>query len=268
MEEGALMSDSKKTSESIFTTDRTFAHNEQMKPVDPKMFRNIVENRRSVRKYSSEVVPDSVIEDALDLALLAPNSSNMQAWEFYWVKSEEKKKQLVKFCLNQNAARTASHLIVAVARIDQIHRRRKQMIQVLESSGQEVPKILRDYYEKLVPFVYGRGFLSFFVPIKWLAFHVVGLFRPTPREPVGKSDLQLWAAKTTALACENFMLAISAHGYDTCPMEGLDSCRVKKLLGLPWSSVVVMAISVGKRVPEGVYGPRIRFPNDQFLHKV
>ncbi len=262
MEEGIFMS------EPIFTTERNFPHNDVLKPVNAQEFRNIVENRRSIRKYSAEKVPDSVIEDCLDLALLAPNSSNLQAWEFYWVKSEEKKKALVEYCLSQNAARTAAHLIVAVARIDKIHTHRKQMISVLNSSGAPVPKMLRDYYEKLVPFVYGRGFFSIFAPLKWLIFSSVGLFRPTPREPLGKSDLQLWAAKTTALACENFMLAASAHGYDTCPMEGLDSARVKKLLKLPRSSIVVMAISVGKRVPEGVYGPRIRFPKDQFIHKV
>ncbi len=255
-------------SESIFTTERNFPSNDVLKPVDPQQFRHVVENRRSVRKYSNEPVPDAVIEDCLDLALLAPNSSNLQAWEFYWVKSPDKKKKLVEYCLSQNAARTAAHLVVAVARIDRIHANRKQMLSVLASTGAPVPKMLTDYYEKLVPFVYGRGFFSLFAPVKWFIFSVVGLFRPTPREPLGKGDLQLWAAKTTALACENFMLAVSAHGYDTCPMEGLDSARVKKLLKLPSSSIVVMAISVGKRVPEGVYGPRIRFPKEQFLHRV
>lgn len=262
MEEGVFVS------ESIFTTKQSFPSNDVLKPVNPQEFRNIVENRRSIRKYSNEAVPDAVIEDCLDLALLAPNSSNLQAWEFYWVKSEEKKKALVEYCLSQNAARTAAHLVVAVARIDKIHAHRKQMISVLASTGIPMPKMVTDYYEKLVPFAYGRGYFSIFAPLKWLIFSIVGLFRPTPREPLGKSDLQLWAAKSTALACENFMLAASAHGYDTCPMEGLDSARVKKLLKLPRSSIVVMAISVGKRIPEGVYGPRIRFPKDQFIHKV
>jgi nitroreductase len=255
-------------SESIFTTDRVFPNSESPRPVDKEIFRNVVLNRRSVRKYSSEAVPDSVVEECLDLALLAPNSSNLQAWEFYWVKSAEKKQKLAEYCLSQNAAKTAAHLIVAVARIDHIHKHRKQMMKVLKEQLQDPPKILLDYYGKLVPFAYAKGPLSLFAPLKWMLFATIGFFRPTPREPLGKSDLQLWASKTTALACENFMLAASAQGYDTCPMEGLDSHRVKKLLGLPKSSVVVMAISVGKRLPEGVYGPRIRFPKEQFIHQV
>jgi nitroreductase len=255
-------------SESIFTTDRVFPNTEKLLPVDKENFRNIVLNRRSVRKYSSEKVPDSVIEECLDLALLAPNSSNLQAWEFYWVKSEEKKKKLVEYCFSQNAAKSASHLIVAVARIDHIHKHRKQMIQTLGKQIKDPPKMLLDYYNKLVPLAYGIGPLSVLAPFKWLLFTILGFFRPMPREPLGKAGLQLWAAKTTALACENFMLAVAAHGYDTCPMEGLDSRRVKKLLGLPRSSVVVMAISVGRRLPEGVYGERVRFPREQFIYPV
>ena len=40
-----------------------------------------------------EVVPEKDIQKScLDLALLAANSSNLQSWQFYWVKSKEKKK--------------------------------------------------------------------------------------------------------------------------------------------------------------------------------
>ena len=54
----------------------------------------------------------------LELALLAPNSSNLQPWEFYWVRSPEKKQNLVSYCLGQPAAATAQELVVAVARPD------------------------------------------------------------------------------------------------------------------------------------------------------
>ena len=54
-----------------------------------------------------------------------------------------------------------------------------------------------------------------------------------PREPIGKWGMRIWAHKSTALACAHFMLAMRAHGFDTCPMEGLDSARVKRILGLP-----------------------------------
>ena len=58
------------------------------------------------------------------------------------------------------------------------------------------------------------------------------------------------------------MLAMRAHGFDTCPMEGFDSYRVKRLLGLPLSAGVTMVISAGKRAEGGIYGPRFRFDQD------
>lgn len=229
-------------------------------------FDRVVRQRRSVRIYDGKPVPEQVIKDALENALLAPNSSNMQPWEFYWVRSPEKKKKMVEYCLGQNAASTASEIVVVVGRIDRTTKHRKQMLEILRSL--KAHKNFLAYYEKIVPFVYAAGFLSILAPVKWLIYTVMGLFKPIVREPLGKSDLRLWAAKTTALACENFMLSITASGYDTCPMEGLDSKRVKKLLGLPSSSVVVMAISVGKRKDEGIWGERIRFPSEQFIHIV
>jgi nitroreductase len=255
-------------SESFFTSDVSVPGAAHLRPTDPREFRQVVENRRSVRKFDGSAVPEAVMRDALDLALLAPNSSNLQAWEFYWVRSPEKKAKLVEYCFSQNAARTATELVVAVGRIDKVFTRRKQILAQLDARNQAVPQVLRDYYQKLVPLAYGRGPLSLFAPIKWLVLNTVGLFRPTPREPIGKSDLRLWAAKSTALACENFMLAISAHGFDTCPMEGLDSRRVQKLLGLPRCSVVVMAIGVGRRRADGVYGPRLRLPSAEFIREL
>jgi nitroreductase len=58
-----------------------------------------------------------------------------------------------------------------------------------------------------------------------------------------------------------------AHGFDTCPMEGLDSKRVKKLLNLPRGAAITMAISAGKRAEGGIYGPRFRFDQDLIVKR-
>ena len=256
-------------SENTFTEKVNISGAEALQTVDPKEFRKVVENRRSVRVYDSTVkIPEAVVRDCLDLTLLAPNSSNLQPCEFYWVRSPDKKAKLVEYCFSQNAAKTAAELFVCVARIDKVTKNRKKMLELFRNGKNPVPKSAYAYYEKLVPFVYSVGPCSLLAPFKWLFYTCAGFFRIVPREPLGKGDLQLWAAKTTALACENLMLAFSAHGFDTCPMEGLDSKRVKRLLGLPRGSVVVMAISAGKRKPEGVFGPRVRFEKQDFLFEV
>jgi len=230
-------------------------------------FQQIVESRRSIRKFLPEALPDKVVEQCLDMALLAPNSSNLQPWQFYWVKDTEKKKKLAECCLGQPAATTAATLIVCVSRIDTWKKTRTQMMDHF-SKQPKAPSAVKKYYEKLVPIVYGQGPLGVYGPFKWLLTTVGGWFRPLPRGPYGHSGMRLWAHKTTALACENLMLAFSAAGYDTCPMEGFDEVRVKKLLNLPCEASVTMVISAGRRAPEGVYGPRIRFEKSQFVFEV
>ncbi len=252
-------------SNSIFVKIPEITHSEEMKSVSAEAFDHVIHNRRSVRVYSEEKVPEEVVQKVLDWALLAPNSSNLQCWEFFWVKNPVKKAQLVEALLSQPAARTAQELIVAVAKLETWKTNRKQMIELFNQSEEKVPDAARAYYEKLVPIAYNQGPLGIFGPFKRIFMSLAGFFKPIPREPKSIADMRVWAHKTTALACENIMLGFSAHGYDTCPMEGHDSARVKKILGLGRESEICMVISVGKRAKNGVYGPRIRFPKDQFV---
>lgn len=250
---------------SIFTKIPELNHSEEMKPVSSENFDHVVNNRRSVRVYTDEKIPADVVEKVLEWGLLAPNSSNLQAWEFYWVKHPVKKAQLIEALFSQPAARTAQELIVAVAKLETWKTHRKQMLEFFDQSGREIPESARAYYSKLVPMAYTLGPLGVFGPFKRLFMTVVGWFRPIPREPKSVGDIRVWAHKSTALACENIMLGFSAFGYDTCPMEGYDSARVKSILGLGSESEICMIISAGKRAKNGVYGPRIRFPKDQFV---
>ena len=96
--------------------------------IDVENFKSVVKSRRSVRKFTDKAIPADVLNDCLDLALLAPNSSNLQPWTFYVVKTESKKQILIKACLNQWAARTAAELIVCVARTDRIDEMAKRNI--------------------------------------------------------------------------------------------------------------------------------------------
>ncbi len=230
-------------------------------------FFEILENRRSVRKYLLEPVPREVLDKALAAALLAPNSSNLQPWEIIRVVSPEKKAALITACFNQSSAATAAELLVFVARTDTWRRNRALILEKLSQRG-NIPQHQRDYYTKIIPLLYSHGWLDLIGLLKKITFSLVGLFRPVPRGPFSKKEVKATLSKTVALACENFMLAITAQGYSTCPMEGFDECRVKKILKLGRSSSVVMVISVGKENPEGIYGPRLRLDPKLFLVEI
>lgn len=247
-----------------------FSGNEQfqMEGADyfnPLAFSELVHARRSIRKFTTEQIPDQIVEGCLDLALLAPNSSNLQTWEFYRVKTLQLKKEVADACFSQPAATTASELIVCVARPDQWRAHCKQMLETFKSLPVETPQSAILYYSKLAPFVYTVGFFNSLSPFKWFFNTMVGAFRVVPREPISSYGMAVWSIKSCALAAENLMLAFRSQGYDTCPMEGYDSKRVKKILGLPSKAHVVMIVAAGKRADGGMYGPRIRFPREQFI---
>lgn len=241
-----------------------YEHEETFFAVSPVEFDRIVHNRRSVRFYTDEKIPEDVVRKVLDWGLLAPNSSNLQPWAFYWVKDPEKKAKLVEALLSQPAARTAQELIVAVARRKSWKKISQQMLTKLEETP-DAPKAAKDYYGKIVPLAYTVGPFSVLGKLKKIFVTLLGFTRPIPREPASIADMRVWAVKSTALACQNMMLGFSAFGYDTCPMEGYDSSRVKKILDLGRGDEVVMVISAGKREKKGVYGPRIRMPREQFV---
>jgi nitroreductase len=225
-----------------------------------------IQKRRSIRKFSADAVPETVIEKALDAALLAPNSSNAQTWDFYWVRSPEKKAALVEACFNQSAARTAHDLIVFVADPKLWRRSNKPLQDWVEQVNAPKPVVL--YYRKLLPATYQWGPLNSWGFVKWLGATAAGFFRPSPRGPHTLGELQVVAVKSTALAAENFVLAITAQGFSTCMMEGFDEVRVRKILGLSSTARAVMCVAVGRETEKGTWGPQYRLPRDWVIHQV
>jgi iodotyrosine deiodinase len=57
-------------------------------------FTHLMGTRRSVRDFSSDPVPDSVIEAAVSAAASAPSGANVQPWRFVVVTSPERKRRL------------------------------------------------------------------------------------------------------------------------------------------------------------------------------
>ena len=231
-----------------------------------KTVQHAIAYRRSVRIYdANQSIDTAIVKECIRQATLAPTSSNLQLWEFYHVTQEETKNALVKACLNQNAARTAQEIVVVVARKDKWKSRVKANLAFLEEQfiQQEVrdakrEKMAKNYYTKIIPTLYS-DFLGILGVIKKMIATVQGISKPMYRQ-VLQSDLNIVAHKSTALAAQNFMISMASNNYDTCPMEGFDSKRVKAILDLPKTAMINMVISCGIRGKGGVYGPQFRVP--------
>jgi len=237
-------------------------------------FTEAVNRRRSVRKYDpNKPIDAEKVRACIELATLAPNSSNMQLWEFHHITSPEILKKMSPMCFDQSAARTAQQMVVIVVRKDLWKKRVGAHIKYLKSVFGDKPKKEQSkrekfaftYYKTIIPVSYA-DFLGIFGYFKYCFYWIIGLFRPIYRQ-ARKSDMRIVAHKSAGLAAQTFMLAMSDINYDTCPMEGIDTLRIKKLLKLPYRAEINMVLSCGIRLPEGIYGERFRIPFEE-VYKV
>ncbi|GAA4832760.1 nitroreductase family protein [Algivirga pacifica] len=234
-------------------------------------FKALVAARRSNRVFDTEHnMPEEVVANALEQALLSPNSSNMQMWKFIRVRSEEMRQAMAPLCLGQSAAKTASEFVVVVGR-PAIGKERaafnyNRLAEEYGKDSEQFTKV-KEYYGKLMPFVYRHDYFGIFGGIRKLMVNAIGLKKPMARE-VSKSDISATIHGSNSLASMTFMYAMKAQGYDTCPLGGFDGPKVKKLLKLKGSDEITMVIACGKGKPEGIWGKRHRVPYSEVVEMV
>jgi nitroreductase len=228
----------------------------------PTALRALIESRRAVRRFSDEQVPEEVIRDCLELAVLAPNSCNLQPWSFQVVRDPQLLEQLHHVCMSQNAAK-APLIIAVLARPDTWRQACANVIQYWPEA--EVPQRIRHFYSKTAPFQYNQGPLGLLGFCKRQLLRVAAFRKPLMRAPNSHAQMRLWAVKSTALAAENLLLGFQSHGYATCPMEGFDEVRLRKVLKIPRQAIPIMLLAVGRPTDKGVYNPRLRFPLEQHV---
>ena len=229
-------------------------------------FNEVIKSRRSVRDFLNKNINILTVKKCIKNATLAPNSSNLQLWEFYHIINSELKVNISKACFDQPAAKTANQFVIIVTRKDLWKTRRDFNLNFIlnKFKGLDDKKSIRkkknaiNYYKLLIPALYGN-FLRITGFLKYINVSIIGFFRPMYRE-VTSSDLRVVVHKSAALAAQNFMLSMSSSGYDTCPMEGFDSVRVKKILNLSSSAEINMIIGCGIRSEKGVYSEQFRVP--------
>ena len=229
-------------------------------------FNEVIKSRRSVRDFLNKNINILTVKKCIKNATLAPNSSNLQLWEFYHIINSELKVNISKACFDQPAAKTANQFVIIVTRKDLWKSRRDFNLNFILNKFKDLDdkKSIRkkknaiNYYKLLIPALYGN-FLSITGLLKYINVSIIGFFRPMYRE-VTSSDLRVVVHKSAALAAQNFMLSMSSSGYDTCPMEGFDSVRVKKILNLSSSAEINMIIGCGIRSEKGVYSEQFRVP--------
>ena len=229
-----------------------------------------IKYRRSVRRFDKNLeIDDNIVKKCIENAVLAPTSSNLQLWEFYHITDKNLLEKISKSCFNQPAARTAKQLVITVVRRDLWRERAKDNIKFQESNKESMSereyKLVIKYYKTAIPLAY-KNFLGISSYIKYLYAWIIGLFRVMFRQ-LRKSDMRIVAHKSAGLASQNFMISMAGYNYDTCPMEGFDSIRIKKILNLSKSSEINIIIGCRIRSNKRDYGKRFRIRFEKVYKK-
>jgi nitroreductase len=92
-----------------------------------------------------------------------------------------------------------------------------------------------------VSFLIGPGMLS--KGIRKLASHLVSPLSPTPRI---EFNSEIWSIKNASLFSQQLIMAATAYGIASSPMEGFDERRVKFQLNIPYDEYTVpLIVSLG-----------------------
>ncbi len=74
-----------------------------------------IEQRRSVREFKTDEVPDATISRIIGCALMAPTAGNVQPWRFWVVKRPEVKAALARAAYGQGFVEDAPVVVVVAA---------------------------------------------------------------------------------------------------------------------------------------------------------
>lgn len=188
-------------------------------------FKQIVLDRRSVRKFTDRSVSVEDVRELIDCARYAPSDTNSQTWEFIAVMNRDKIKEIEAMTW------------------EELHKR------AAEADQKGLSKEARLLTKSFGP--YATAFSDAPVLLILLATPYASKFRDRIFDPIALVDDAVWAEegiKSSCLAAQNLMLAAHAKGLATCPMTGpvlLAQDRLREYLNIEASRQINMVISLG-----------------------
>jgi nitroreductase len=226
-------------------------------------FETLSRNRRAVRNFLPDPVPLELLDRLLDVARWAPSGYNLQPTHFVVVTDPQIRAQLRPACLNQRQVTDAPVIIVLAGDGNVMQNNFESCLAADRNLGainEDYEKVLRS----IVPLAFERGPMGLGWLWKSTLMPVAKLFRPIPDLPA--VNQRFWATKQVMLVAMNLMLAASAAGLATLPMEGFDESRVKRVLKIPRTQVVPVIIAMGYPTP-GQTLAKSRLPLEKFVHR-
>lgn len=213
--------------------------------------------RRAVRDFDGTPIDEAAMRAILGEALLAPSSGNLQPYQLHWLRDPQMKARVAQACEAQRAAASAATLVVVVASRGIATRTAAQQLEHVEHSTALDAKSKAYYRAQLRKFSRFLRLAPLLAPLRLL----LSLIHPASSLlPLGAGGVRHWTARSGIYAAQTLMLAASARGIDSCPMEGFNAAKVARLLGVPRGAVLPIVIALGYRREGARIEPRWRRP--------
>jgi len=116
-----------------------------------------IEGRRSIRAFKPDPLDDSIVNEALRMANLAPSAGNLQARDFIVVKDAGTKSNLAKAAYDQDFVSAAPVVIVFCANLQRIghYGQRGRTLYCIQDTAAAI--------ENMILFLHGKGIGSVWV---------------------------------------------------------------------------------------------------------
>jgi nitroreductase len=223
-----------------------------------------IQGRHSVRKFSQKPVEERLLVEVLEAANRAPSSYNLQPWSFIIVRDPDLRKIMREISLNQAQVEEAPVVIVLLADTNFWRSGYPELLDLSLAEG-SIPPENATRYRKNTRIMFDLGPFGGFGIFKAIGLQIRRYFHPTPYIPCSKAELRSYVVTQTMLAGATLMIAAKSLGLDTCPMEGFDEPRLKKLLGVPAHIVIPMIIPIGYSIEGNTPQRSLRLPLNQRL---
>ncbi|MBN2190268.1 MAG: nitroreductase family protein [Candidatus Aureabacteria bacterium] len=182
---------------------------------------DVIKNRRSIRNFSGDDVPETDIRKIIECAVMAPSGSNQQPWKFVVVRDRAMKNSIAG-CVNGKISAVKRNIKSAKA-----EEHLKGYMQYL-TFFQEAPVVIC---------VLTQPYRSVFENI---------LHKYMPEEEKEEQALVDASIQSVSAAVQNLLLAAHAMGYGTCWMTGpiIAQREIEQLLGVekPWHLTSVIPL--------------------------
>jgi nitroreductase len=197
----------------------------------------VIQDRRSIREFSSEPVSEHDLDMLLEAARQAPSGENAQPWRFIIVKDEATRKKMGAIAGGGSGRRFTAEFVT------------KKMQERFSNLQDEAKR--QAAFQKLT-----SGQVSTFMADA-----------PVNIVVCGKKDV--WDTPyDTSAAIENILLMVTALGLGACwviapCIDIRDEERIKAILDIPEGFKAISILSIGH--PTRPHRPRPRFPINELV---